>query len=156
MRTWKHLGLAAAAMAALSACGGGQREIPEAAVAAESSAVFGEYTVFFNALSTDEVPADVAQSVGIVRARNRALLNVSVRHNERNEAVEATVEVAAENLTGQLKNMTMRKVEQGDAIYYLGEVSVANRETLIYTISVTPSGETEPFQVRTKRIYHTD
>ena len=50
----------------------------------------------------------------------------------------------------------MRKVEQGDAIYYLGELSVNNRETIIFDISVTPEGSEDSFEVRTKRIYHLD
>ncbi|MEL7310871.1 MAG: DUF4426 domain-containing protein [Pseudomonadota bacterium] len=136
--------------------GGGERNVPDAAAAAESSAIFGDYTVFFNAISTDEVPAEVAQSVGVVRARNRALLNVSVIDNTNNTPIEADVQVAVSNLTGQLKKMTVRKVEQGDSIYYLGEVTVANRETLIFDISVTPDGSDEAFEVRTQRIYRTD
>ncbi|MEL6870688.1 MAG: DUF4426 domain-containing protein [Pseudomonadota bacterium] len=147
----------ASVAALLVACGGGgERTVPEAESAAENSAIFGDYTVYFHALSTDEVPADVAKTVGVVRARNRALLNVSVQKTATTEAVTAEVSVKTVNLTGQLKSMTMRQVEQGDAIYYLGEVSVANRETLIFDISVTPAGESESFQVRTKRIYYTD
>jgi hypothetical protein len=96
----------------------------------------------------------VARSVGVVRARNRALLNISVQRIEDGVAVAAEVAVKAANLTGQLKPVTMRKVEQGEAIYYLGELSVNNRETIIFDISVTPEGSAETFEVRTKRIYH--
>ncbi|MEL6366601.1 MAG: DUF4426 domain-containing protein [Pseudomonadota bacterium] len=149
------LALAASTFLLVACGGGGQRNVPEATIAQESSAVFGDFTVFFNAISTDEVPPDVAQSIGVVRAKNRALLNVSVRNNVDNTPAEADVQVSAENLTGQLKKMTMRKVEQGDAIYYLGEVSVANRETLIFNISATPKGSEDTFEVRTQRVYHT-
>lgn len=155
MKFASTLTVAAIAML-LVACGGEQREVPPAAAAAENSAVFGDYTVFFHSLSTDEVPAEVAKSVGIVRARNRALLNVSVLRTGTTDAVEAKVGVKAVNLTGQLKKITMRKVEQGDAIYYLGELSVANRETIVFDISVTPEGSSDTFEVRTQRIYHTD
>lgn len=141
----------------LTGCGGGgQRTVPEAQAAEENSAVFGEYTVYFHALSTNEVPAEVAKAVGIVRANNRAMLNVSVQKTEGATAVEADVSVETINLTGQSKNITMRKVEQESAIYYIGEVSVAHRETLIFDISVTPEGATEAYQVRTKREYYTD
>ncbi len=156
MKTQLKLFVACTALA-LGACGGnGERDIPEAPTAEENSAIFGDYTVFFHSLSTDEVPAEVAKSVGIVRARNRAMLNVSVLRTESREAVEADVAVKAVNLTGQLKKMTMRKVEQGDAIYYLGELSVSNRETIIFNITVSPDGSDETYQVRTQRIYHTD
>ena len=148
--------LALTAVVLVGCGGGGERNVPEAAAAEESSAVFGDYTVYFNAISTDEVPAEVAQSVGVVRARNRALLNVSVLDNTSNTPIEADVQVAVSNLTGQLKKMTVRKVEQGDSIYYLGEVTVANRETLIFDIDVKPDGSEETFEMRTQRIYRTD
>ena len=153
----KHVAFACLLAIALAACGGNaERTVPEAEAAAENSAVFGDYRVFFHAISTDEVPPDVARSVGVVRARNRALLNISVQRIEGGTPVEAEVAVKAANLTGQLKPITMRKVEQGEAIYYLGELSVNNRETIIFDISVTPEGSDETFEVRTKRIYHLD
>lgn len=154
----KRLALTVVLAAALTACGGGsgERTVPEADAAAEYSAVFGEFRVFFHAISTDEVPPDVARAVGVVRAKNRAMLNISVQRIEDSAAVEAAVEVNAANLTGQLKPITMRKVEQGEAIYYLGELSVNNRETIIFDISVTPAGSEDAFEVRTKRIYYTD
>ncbi|MEM7611797.1 MAG: DUF4426 domain-containing protein [Pseudomonadota bacterium] len=155
----RHIQITALACAALLAgCGGSpnERTVPQAQTAPENSAMFGDFTVHFHSVTTDEVPADVARSVGIVRARNRAMLNVSVQETDSRQAVEADVQVKAVNLTGQLKKMTMRKVEQGDAIYYLGELSVANRETIIFDISVTPSGSEDAYQVRTQRIYYTD
>ena len=158
MKNAARLFVAAATVAVLVGCGGGsaERTVPEAEAAAENSAVFGDYRVFFHAISTDEVPPDVARAVGVVRARNRGMLNVSVQRLEDSASVEAEVRVDAANLTGQQKSITMRKVEQGDAIYYLGELSIKNRETIIFDISVTPVGSDDTFEVRTKRIYHTD
>ncbi|MEN7343862.1 MAG: DUF4426 domain-containing protein [Pseudomonadota bacterium] len=145
------------AIGLLTACGGGgERTVPQAQAAEENSAVFGDYTVYFHALSTNEVPAEVAQAVGIVRANNRAMLNVSIQETVGAVSVEADVSVDVVNLTGQSKSMTMRKVQQDAAIYYIGEVSVSNRETLIFDINVTPAGSEDTFEVRTKREYYTD
>ena len=63
------------------------------------------------------------------------------------------------NLTGQMKNVTMREIrEQGDSpgIYYIGQTPIANRETLIFDISVIPEGETRPEKIRFKRQFYTD
>ena len=60
------------------------------------------------------------------------------------------------NLTGQLKNVTMRQIDEGDAIYYIGEVAIANRETLVFDISVTPEGSQIVSDVRFKRQFYTD
>jgi hypothetical protein len=63
------------------------------------------------------------------------------------------------NLTGQLKNVTMRRIEEpGDivAIYYIGDTTVANREVLIFDISIKPDGEDQVSKVRFKRQFYSD
>ena len=60
------------------------------------------------------------------------------------------------NLTGQLKNVTMRRINEQEAIYYIGETPIANRETLIFDITVTPEGVDKPSDVRFKRQFFTD
>ena len=87
------------------------------------------------------------------------MLNVSIVRKSDNTSVAAAVKVRATNLTGQLKNVAMRKIEEpGEkvAIYYIGETPVANRETLVFDISVTPEGQNTPSDVRFKREFYTD
>jgi hypothetical protein len=50
----------------------------------------------------------------------------------------------------------MRQIDEQDAIYYIGEVAVANRETLIFDISIAPEGVATPSEVRFKRQFFTD
>jgi hypothetical protein len=50
----------------------------------------------------------------------------------------------------------MRRIDEQEAIYYIGETPVANRETLIFDISVTPDDATTPSEVRFKRQFFTD
>jgi hypothetical protein len=75
---------------------------------------------------------------------------------EDNKPVAAIVTVKTVNLTGQLKNMTMRQIDEQEAIYYIGEVPVANRETLNFQISITPEGVDAPSIVRFQRQFYTD
>ena len=87
------------------------------------------------------------------------MLNVSIIRESDGAPVAGTVTVKTVNLTGQLKNVTMRKIEEpGDviAIYYIGETPVANRETLVFDITVTPEGEDRSSEVRFKRQFYTD
>ena len=145
----------------LIACGGpgDNAEVPEALPAGSTSSDIGDYVVHFNALSTDQLTPLVASSFGIVRSKNRAMLNVSIIRESDGVPVPGEVTVKTKNLTGQLKNVTMtRKDEPGDppAIYYIGITPVANRETLIFDISVTPEGDTESSDIRFKRQFYTD
>jgi hypothetical protein len=106
---------------------------------------FGNYEVHFNALRTDELTPEVARAYGIQRSANRVMLNVTVLRKEAEHAprkpVEATVAVDAYNLNGQLK----------EAIYSIGEVTIAGTEILVFDINVTPQGESSPFNVKLKR-----
>lgn len=142
----------------LAACGGPDEsaEIPSAEPAEATNVDIGDFIVHFSAQSTDQLSPQVAQAYGIVRSKNRAMLNVTVLNEADNKAVPATITVKAANLTGQLKDITLRRINEQDAIYYIGEVAVANRETLIFDLGVTPEGMARASTVRFKRQFFTD
>ena len=147
--------------AGLAACGGpgDNATVPEAQPAGATSADIGDYVVHFSAQSTDQLPPDIARAYDIVRSKNRAMLNVSIIRESDNAPVAGDVAVKTVNLTGQLKNVTMRKIEEPGnpvAIYYIGETPVANRETLIFDITVQPEGTSTSSEVRFKRQFYTD
>ncbi len=145
-------------LALVGACGGpGENaEVPEAQPAGATMVDIGDHVIHFSAQSTDQLPPEIARAYNIVRSKNRAMLNVSVLRASDNQAVTADVTVKTVNLTGQLKTVTMRRINEQEAIYYIGEVPVANRETLIFDISVTPDGEDSSSEVRFKRQFYTD
>jgi len=136
-----------------------QRAMPAQALD-ETFKDFGNYEVHFNALRTDELTPDVARAYGIQRAGNRVMLNVTVLRKEAEHAprkpVEANVVVDAYNLNGQLKDMDMRRVSEGEAIYSIGEVTISGTEILVFDINVTPEGGSAPFNVKLKREFVAD
>jgi len=142
----------------VAACGGPSQnaEVPEAQPAGATNADIGDHVVHFSAQSTDQLPPEVARAYNIVRSKNRAMLNVSVLREDDGTPVVANIAVKTVNLTGQLKNVTMRQINEGDAIYYIGEIAIANRETLVFDISVTPEGSKVASDVRFKRQFYTD
>jgi len=142
----------------ITACGGpgDNAEVPKAVPAGETMKDIGDHVVHFSAFTTDQLPAEIAGLYNIVRSKNRAMLNVSVIAKENNSASPAAVEVKTVNLTGQVKNVTMRRIDEEEAIYYVGDTAVANRETLIFDISVTPEGVDFPSDIRFKREFFTD
>ena len=121
-----------------------------------SSADIGDHVVHFSAQLTDQLPPEVARTYNFVRSKNRAMLIVSVLDYATSDPIVADVTVKTVNLTGQLKNVTMREIREQEAIYYIGETPVANRETLIFDISITPDGSSVVSDVRFKRQFYTD
>lgn len=127
--------------------------------ATESSRDFGDYVVHFNALTTDQLTPEIAGEYDIVRSKNRALLNVSIlRKNDAGgtTAVPGAVAASAVNLTGQLKDLLIREIREGEAIYYIAETPVTNGESLIFTVDVTPQNEASRFTVRFQKQFFVD
>ena len=156
------LGLATVILALpIAGCGQGAdtAQAPAAReITRENAREFGDYVVHFNAQVTEMLPPEVARAYGIARSANRAMLNVSVirkRPGSLGDPVPAQVEAGASNLTGQLKSIEMREIEEGGAIYYIGEVPVANRETLIFDLRVKPDGSNRTFEVQFRQQFYT-
>ncbi|MBT8079945.1 MAG: DUF4426 domain-containing protein [Gammaproteobacteria bacterium] len=149
---------AATMLLLIAGCGGPGEDatVPEAQPAGATHANIGNHTVHFSAQSTDQLPPEVASAYNIVRSKQRAMLNVSVIDNRTNTPVTADVTVKTVNLTGQLKNVVMREIREQEAIYYIGETAVANRETLNFDISIVPAGEEDSASVRFQRQFYTD
>jgi hypothetical protein len=119
-------------------------------VSAENSTQIGNYVVHYNALSTESLPPSVAKAYGITRSTNRGLLNISVlKKGGSFEGVESDIKVNATNLTGQLRSVDLRKIKEQKAVYYIGVFSVANEETLDFSIDVTtPDNKTGNMKMR--------
>jgi hypothetical protein len=156
--TIKKILIALSLLGLVAACGGPgeSADVPEAQPAGATNADIGNYVVHFSAQTTDQLPPEVARAYNIVRSKNRAMLNVSVLRKADNSPVAASVTVKTVNLTGQLKSVTMRQINEQDAIYYIGETPVANRETLVFDLTVKPDGVDTPSEVRFKRQFFTD
>ena len=149
------------ALALLGGCGGpgGDATVPQAEPAESTNADIGEHVIHFSAQSTDQLPPDIARVYNIVRSKNRAMLTVSIIEKATNQSVTGEVTVKTQNLTGQLKIVITREIREPgetEAIYYIGETPVANRETLIFDITVIPAGMTASSNVRFKRQFYTD
>lgn len=148
-------------VALLSGCGDSPTpKAPPAQELSETFRDFGNYEIHFNALRTDSLTPDIARTYGIQRSTNRVMLNVTLLHKEADQAprkpVNATVQVDAYNLNGQLKNLDMRRVAEGTAIYYIGETSISGNEILVFDIKVTPEGESQALEVKLKREFVAD
>lgn len=124
-----------------------------------SSKDFGSYVVHFNALLTADLTPEVASNFGIVRSPNQVMVNLSVTRKmegEINAAIPATVSVSARNLASQDKGITIREIQDGDAIYYIGVTPVINEETLVFTVEAIPEGESRPLSLQFKRQFFTN
>ena len=128
-------------------------------VFAENSTSIPGYTIHHNAIPTASLDPAVASQYRIQRSKYRGMLNVSVIKdvpNSTGKSVDAYVMANATNIRGQLISIPMRKVTEGDAIYFIGEFKIADQETLNFHLQVKPKGETRFYKAELKQEFFID
>jgi len=126
---------------------------------AENSQDFGDYVVHFNALNTNHLPPSVTREYGLKRSKNRGMVNVAVLHKVMGTAgkpVAAELSASATNLAGQKRDIALREVREGTAIYYIGDFPIAHEETLRFTIHVKPGDNSEANEVKFSHQFFTE
>ena len=147
---YRQLSLAALAAAAL---------VSQLPVMAENSTQAGQYTIHHNAFTADTLNPDVARAYGFQRSKYRGLLNVSVIKEQAGTtgtSTPAAVDVDIVNLTGQKSRIPMREIKDKDAVYYMGEFPVYNRQTINFEIKVKPQGEAESHSLKMSQEFFTE
>jgi hypothetical protein len=107
-----------------------------APAAAEQKQAIGDYDAHYSLVPTLFLKPDIADRHGIRRARDRALLNVSVLDGS-DTPVRAAVSGHVKNLLGQDLRLEFREVLDGTAVYYLAVVQHTDREVLRFAIDIT-------------------
>ncbi len=121
---------------------------------AEQMKAFGPWQFHYIVLPTKFLQAKTAQSYGIVRGEDRALINVSIIHTD-NGPTPARVEGEYINLLSQRRPLEFREVREGEAVYYLAEIKHTDRDTLRFELSAWPEGAgTAPLEIKVmQRMY---
>lgn len=126
---------------------------------AENSTRSDGYTIHHNALTTDLLAPEVAAAYGIQRSVNRGMVNISIikeRPGEVGKPVAGKVELNTRNLVGQKRLIPLREVHEGEAIYYIGDFPVVDREHLIFNVQVKLPDEPYPLNARFEQEFFTN
>lgn len=105
---------------------------------------FGDYRIYYNAFKSDMIAPEVAKAHGLTRSRYRAVINITVQKRAgdgRYLPVQAKVEGSARDIYSTITTLSMEKVTEGKAIYYLAEFPIIDEQTLKFDIRVIPKGE---------------
>jgi hypothetical protein len=134
--------LAAAGLLLVAGCGANVDQQAQTARPTEDTQKdFDDLEVHYNAIRTDQLTPEVARAYGIERSPSRVLLNVAMLAKTPGGAakpVDGAVSASAHNLNGQLKSLAMRRVQEGPAVYFIGEVGISGEEILVFNIDVEP------------------
>jgi hypothetical protein len=126
---------------------------------AENSTDIPGHTIHHNAIPSASLDPAIAKQYGIQRSKYRGMLNVSVIKTVPGaigQATPAVVLAKATNIRGQMISIPMRKIEEGEAIYYIGEFRIADQETLNFELKVQPRGETRFYPAKLSQQFFID
>ena len=110
------------------------------------------YEIHYSAFSSLIIPADVAKVHGITRAKNRIVTNISVRKND--ESVAAAIHGSIQNLLGQLISLEFTEVREQDAIYYLANHVVNEKDRIKFDVNIQPVDTTNTYHLKFSREYY--
>ncbi len=119
---------------------------------ADNMKKLGSMNVHYIAIGATFLTPEIAKAYGIKRSRYNGLINISVMDNTQkgNPAKSVSITGSAKNLLGQNKNIEFVEVKEGDAIYYLAQVSYQNEETIIFDLTISDGKESHPLKFSQK------
>lgn len=112
---------------------------------AEQKAMLGSFEAHYIIIPTMSITPDIAASYGIVRAKDRSLLNISIL-DKNGTPQTASVASVATNLLSQGETLDFQEVTEGTAIYYLATFQHNDEEHYRFDVEVgLPNGQTRDF-----------
>lgn len=121
---------------------------------AEQKQTLGPWDVHYLAFNATFLTPEVANSYGIQRSRFTAIVNISVLDTQDQSAQQVTIEASARNLIGQVRQLSFKRVQDGNAIYYFAPLSVRNEDLWRFQITIQQGNEQQ--QLRFEQTFYVD
>ena len=109
---------------------------------------FGDWRIHYLAFNASVLPPEIAERHGLVRGRDKGLVNVTAI-GPQGRGAKATIRGRFRNLLDQGTKLDFREIDDNGAVYYLAAFDFENAETLRFEITVDLTGhgpETLRFQ----------
>ncbi len=129
------------------------------AYAQESSSVRkGNYEIFYSAFNTSFLQPETAVAVGVKRAKDIGLINLSIREHLPDGTTQARKAKIISGTTFNLlhKNtLQWQEVVEPGAVYYLAKFKINNdNEMIVIKAAVTPEGEKNAIDIEFKNNFY--
>src|SRR5690554_605134 len=123
------------------------------------SQTFGDYTVHYSVFNSTFIKPDIAQTYGLIRARDRALINVSVTRTDGDITIlglPSQIRGQASNLLQQQQQLDFKEISDGQATYYIAALRHSHEETFNITLQIQSHPDQTPWLVRFPRTLYVD
>ena len=113
-----------------------------------------KYDIHYNAFNTMIVTPEVAQTYGFTRARNRALLNVSVIDKVTKKSLPAVVTGTRTNIIGQVLPLEFQQIKEQNAIYYIAQLRFTEEEMWRFELKIQPDLNAKAIPLKFSQIFY--
>lgn len=112
---------------------------------------FGDYTVLWSVLPSTFLAPEVARANNLQRSKGIGIVNVSIMSEGEDGSltpVTGQVEGRVTNDVQQVKFLAFRRIQEGDAVYFVAEYQYASGELMTFNITARPTGHQQDLAVR--------
>lgn len=126
---------------------------------AEQMVSHGDYMIHYNAFNSSFIQPDVAQSYGIKRSKTKGLLNISVLQKQADgttKPASAIVKGEVVNLISQKQALSFQKVDETNALYYIGDFGFTDDQVLRFSLQVQPDPNQPAYSINFEQRFYVD
>ena len=124
-----------------------------ASLAAESGEiVLDDVRIYYSAFPSRLIPPSVAAAHDLTRAEDLMMINISIKHGD--QPVEADISGDVTNILGQGRAIRFIPIVENDALYYLGEVIVDEKDWLRIELTIDSDSMSKPYELQFERHFY--
>lgn len=125
---------------------------------AQLSERFGPYELHYSVVNTTFLAPKVAAAYGLVRGKDRAILNLAVREHGDATARPSSMELKARtwDLIQNTIELEFQEVREGPAIYYIAEFRFFDEEWRHFEVFFRPEGATQTYSFKFRHQMYED
>ena len=112
---------------------------------------FGDYQVHWSVLPSTFLAPEVAEANNLQRSQGIGIVNISIMTEDENgqpQPVSGQVEGQVSNDIQQVKFMAFRRIQEGDAVYFIAQYPYQSGELMTFNITARPTGADKELPIR--------
>ena len=123
-------------------------------VSAEQKKQLGNWDVHYIAFPAPVLTPEIAQQYKIQRSKYNAVINISVLNSADQKAQQVSITGIAKDLQGRQTELEFSEVTEGDAVYYLAQLSFRNEQRFSFNINISQGNNTQ--NLRFEQTFYVD
>ncbi|MEP3563643.1 MAG: DUF4426 domain-containing protein [Marinobacter sp.] len=112
---------------------------------------FGDYQIHWSVFPSTMLTPEVAKANNLQRSKSIGVVNISIMTDNEHgqpQPVGGQVEGQVANDIQQVKFLAFRRIQEGDAVYFIAQYQYRPAELMTFNITARPTGHRQDLKVR--------